>query len=343
LQQFWQKIQSDLQNAWDTIVGFVKNALQRLWDSFTAPFRAIGQLFQWLYNHNTYFKKLIDTIRVIIAFGVAWLKGQWQRVINWLVGLWNNISGWASSSWTKLKQTIIDLTVALAVWVYGQWTKVANWLTDKWNQFSGLASKAWQRVSSVFSSIWNTYIAGPLGKLWTSFTNWFNNLKQTAITWGENLIKGFIKGIENMAGQVAQAAQNVAKNVAGFLGFHSPAQKGEGRYIIQWGSNMLKGFGSGVLQAIPALQAQVAMAVKQGTAPMQPPALASTIPAYGRPPTGNTYNSSTAGGYTHNGDIVIQGAGQNPDQIANAVMQKLNQKYRRSGVMGNPAQGARNS
>lgn len=340
--QVWDKIVAGLHTAWDNIVGAVKAGLKWLWDTFTAPFRAIGALFQWLYNHNYYFKLLVDTIRKWVAAGLVWLQAAWNTVVKWLANLWNGLKDKVSQAWNAVTKATQTAVMVAWNWLVGIWNNVTKWLTDKWNGFADLASKAWQAVSRVFSSIWNTYIAGPLGDLWNRFTKWFGDLAKTALDWGKNLIQGFINGIQNMLGQVGQAASNVASTVAKFLGFHSPAAEGEGRFIIQWGSNMLKGFSSGVMEAIPQLQASVALAMKQGTTPISSPPALATVP-YGRPPMGNSYSSYAGGGNHYGNNTFVISGSVNPDATANAVMQKLNQRFRRSGTMGNSAFGARNS
>ncbi|HEU5377282.1 MAG TPA: phage tail tape measure protein [Ktedonobacteraceae bacterium] len=336
----WSGITSGVHFAWSAIVSAVQAGLAFLLNVFLSPFRAIGQLFVWLYQHNTYFQRLVDAIRHSISVGLAWLRGAWQGAIAWLTGLWNGIAGIASRAWNALKTAIVTAVLAIGKWEIDQWNKAVGWLTDKWNSLAGLAGKAWGLVSGVFGSIWSKYIAGPLGNLWNQFTSWFGNLAKSALQWGINLIQGFINGLMSMLGKIKDAAGNIMKNVAGFLGFHSPAKEGEGRYVIEWGQGLMKGFSSGVIAAIPSLQAAVNMAVSQGTAPMQhPPAV---IP-YGRPPAGNSY-SSYAGGNTHNGDIIIHApAGMNVKELADEIERRQNSKLRRSGVLGNPARGMRNS
>ena len=68
---------------------------------------------------------------------------------------------------------------------------------------------------------------------------------------------GIVNGIWSKMQYVAQAAQGVISTIAGFLGFHSPAKLGEGRYIIQWGEGMVTGFVQGMKNKMPLLQGQI--------------------------------------------------------------------------------------
>lgn len=253
----WNGAVSGVRAAWNFIVSIVRAGAAFLLAVITAPFRAIGQLFVWLYQHNRYFAMLIDAIRAIVSAGLAWLQAAWSAAVTFVVGLWNAISKYASQLWSMVTAAIqVEVNTAWQFLV-SIWTTASSWLSDRWNQFSTFARNAWQAVSNVFSSIWGTYIAGPMQSLWNQFSNWFNNLKNQAVTFGQNIIQGFIDGINNMAGAAGQAAQNIIKNVASFLGFHSPAEKGPGAELDIWGPNLVKGFSQGMLKALPTLDAAV--------------------------------------------------------------------------------------
>jgi TP901 family phage tail tape measure protein len=341
----WQGIVSGLTAAWNWIVNAVKMYLSILWAIWTAPFRAIAALFTWLYSHNRYFALLVNKIREIVQAGLAWLRNAWNVAINWLAGLWHGLSTLASNAWNAVKTAVMNAVIALGLWEIAQWNKATSWLADKWNSLKDLMGKAWQAVSGLLANAWSMFVSKPLQNLWNSIVNFVNGWPKQLFQSGVNMIQGLINGILSMIGKAGQAAQSVMSKIASFLGFHSPAKEGEGRYIIQYGSNMVKGFSSGVLSAIPQLQTAVNMAVHAGMGPMTSPALAgSSVLPYGRPPSGNSYSNNSGGNNYHYGDIVIHGTpGMNTNDLANAVMKKMDVKFRRSGVMGNPAYGIRDS
>ena len=72
------------------------------------------------------------------------------------------------------------------------------------------------------------------------------DMAAAGVEWGENLIGGFVKGIKSKLRSVQDAVKGVISAAAEFIGFHSPAKKGEGRYIVDWGANMISGFLDGV-------------------------------------------------------------------------------------------------
>lgn len=72
------------------------------------------------------------------------------------------------------------------------------------------------------------------------------DMAAAGVEWGENLIAGFVEGIKSKMRSVQDAVKGVISAAAEFIGFHSPAKKGEGRYIVDWGANMISGFLDGV-------------------------------------------------------------------------------------------------
>lgn len=72
------------------------------------------------------------------------------------------------------------------------------------------------------------------------------DMAAAGVEWGENLIGGFVEGIKSKIRSVQDAVKGVISAAAEFIGFHSPAKKGEGRYIVDWGANMISGFLDGV-------------------------------------------------------------------------------------------------
>ncbi len=330
-------------NFFSGLGSMVHQGLQNLLNNFLAPFRAIGNLFSWLYNHNRYFKMLVDKIHAIVAMGLAILQARWQQFTNWLHSLWQGIVDKATTIWQSVSGAITKAVNTVVDWLKNIWNTATGWLADKWNGFKDLAAKAWQAVSGVFGGIWGTYIAGPLGNLWKSLSDWFGNLAKNALDWGKNLIQGFIDGIKNMLGNLGQTLGNVAQNVKNFLGFHSPTKEGPGSESDVWAPNLIKMFSAGLASGAPQIQAALNTMIHPLATVMAPPALLSNAPAsaYG---ASTTYNSAGGNAHYGNNSIIIQTQpGQNPQQIANEVMAQLSKMYRRSGVMGNIAAGGRSS
>lgn len=262
----WDGIQTGIQAAWNFIVNVVKVGAALLLTIVLGPIFAIGDAFVWLYNHNYYFKDLVDAIVNFFKGCFSWLQGAWTATINWLVGAWNNVVGFAKNLWNQVSTAIRIGFFAAIAFVQSIWNSIASFFTNAWNTYiAGPLHTLWQNVSSVFSSAWSTYIAGPIGSLWNTLSSTVSGWATNAFDWGKNLIQGFINGIKNMAGAVGQTLGDVAHNIASFLGFHSPTEKGPGSTADQWAPNFVNMYTSGLEAGIPKIQA----AMSKLAAPME--------------------------------------------------------------------------
>lgn len=261
-QNTWNTISTSVGNFFSGLGSLVQQGLTALENAFMAPFRAIGSLFTWLYNHNYYIKALCDLIVKAFNQAIGWIRNAWSAVTGWLGGLWNGLTGIASKTWGAVTSTINSWVNNGANATKSGWGAASNWLGDRWNQLKGAASTAWSAVSKVFGGIWQTYIAGPLGSLWKSISDWFGNLAKQAIDWGANLLKGFVQGIKNMIGNLGQALGNVGSSIKNFLGFHSPTKEGPGSEADQWAPNLMKMYAKGLQSALPQLQTSLALVMR---------------------------------------------------------------------------------
>jgi TP901 family phage tail tape measure protein len=255
----WSGITTGVGNFFSGLESAVQAGLAAILNYFLAPFRAIGALFSWLYNHNYYFKALIDAIRNIITAGLKWLTDQWNRFTGWLGGLWSGLTGKASQAWNAISGAVSGATTSTGNWLQGAWKNTTTWLGNTWSGFKNLMSQAWSAVSGVISGAWNTYIVKPLQNLWNSMVNFANGWPKQALQWGVNLIQGFINGIKNMIGGIGNALGNVGNTIKNFLGFHSPTKEGPGSEADQWAPNLIKMYAKGLQSAMPTLQASLGL------------------------------------------------------------------------------------
>ncbi len=155
--------------------------------------------------------------------------------------------------WENVKN-IIDGAINLIKGIIQAFT---SFFTGDWE---GLKSAIVQIWDSIWKILGNT-IEGAVGLLITiikglikSITDLFTGMISDAFNWGKNLVSGFIDGIKSMASAVSNAVSNVIGGVKDFLGFGSPTKKGDGRFIVDWGANMISGFIDGIEKAMPELR-----------------------------------------------------------------------------------------
>lgn len=134
--------------------------------------------------------------------------------------------------------TVMGLVKIFTGLFTGDWEKLGEGIQQIWDG-------AWDFIIGIIDGAWSLLLA-PFGDLKDNITDWFTGLAKDAFSWGKNMISGFIDGIKSMGSKVKDGVSGVIGNVKGFLGFNSPAEEGEGRYITDWGANMVDGFLDGV-------------------------------------------------------------------------------------------------
>ncbi len=249
----WSGIIAGLKAAWNFIVNVIKiGALLALAVLF-APIILMAAAFIWLYNHNYYFKALVDAIVGFFVGCFNWCRDNWQGFVNLLVGLWNGLVGLAHGAWMAVSGAIMGVIGFLLGWVRSQWDGAIRVLGVLWGTVYGIAQGAWDKVAGVFRGVWGT-ISGILGGLYNSFKNWFVDLAAQFLTWGANAIQGFVNGIISKVNNVASAVGGIAAKVLAFLGFHSPTKEGPGREADVWAPNFIKMYAKGLTDGLPQIQ-----------------------------------------------------------------------------------------
>ena len=155
----------------------------------------------------------------------------------------------------KTAAEVIEATMDIIIGILKIFTGL---FTGDWETFTDGLKLVWQglwgAIRAIIRGAWRL-ISAPFRSLYRSIRGWFVELKDDAFAWGIGLIDGFIGGIKSMADSVGRAVSNVIDTAKSFIGFGSPTEKGEGRYVVEWGENMIDGFLDGVKNATPQLQA----------------------------------------------------------------------------------------
>jgi TP901 family phage tail tape measure protein len=228
------------------IQAVVKTGFEKIKNLVMTPINDIVGFFKWLYDHNTYFKELVDKIKEIFTAGFSWLKDQWSRFTGWIGGIWDNITKTVGSKSAQASDAI-----------HSNMSKAGSFLTDVGHTMEKDFTAVWDFISQVASKLWSKYLQPQLQGAWNSLAAFMNGWPKQALQWGINLIQGFINGITSMFGNVTSTVQNLMGNVASFLGFHSPAKEGPGRDLDIWGPAMVKGFAAGIDKSAPLLRASL--------------------------------------------------------------------------------------
>lgn len=73
----------------------------------------------------------------------------------------------------------------------------------------------------------------------------FQDLKAKALTWGSDMIQGFIDGVLAKWNALKETVANVAETVKSYLGFSEP-EKGPMKDFNSWPKHMMQNYASGI-------------------------------------------------------------------------------------------------
>lgn len=211
IQSIFTGIQHGIQAAWSFIVNIARVGAAMLLMVVLGPILGIAALFVWLYNHNYYFKDLVDSIRNIITAGLSWLHSAWQNSINDIVAFWQMLSSQATQKWNQVTSAVTSAVTQVVDGVHEKWDEAMSWLSAAWDTIYSDALQVWMmiytaiysRVETITSSIRNAFnlILSILEAIWTQITAraesaW--NSVSSAFQNGEARITGIIHSIESI-------------------------------------------------------------------------------------------------------------------------------------------------
>lgn len=188
---------------------------------------------------------IAQTVQVLDFFKAHWSQ-IWGAVGPILKGVWDGIVGIVKVAWSVVSGIIkIGLDI-----MSGNWR-------GAWNDFKSMLSGAWEGIKGIIKGgleIINGMFAGMPGK---------------ALAWGEDMISGFIQGIENMLGGIGNAASQVASAISSHLHFSKP-EIGPLANVDTWMPDFTDMLSKGLLAGVPKLKNAVAQIALPISASLNP-------------------------------------------------------------------------
>lgn len=291
----------------ETVVGVAVEVIE----AYLIP--ALQVILEWVKKHlpeiQSFFKKTFDLISNIIKSFIEVVLKFWNVFGDDIIKIISTALNTAKTvfeSVLKIIQGILNVFIGLLT---GDWGRFAEGLKQiwqgLWTAIEAIVRGAWGMLSTAFSS------------LKSNIQGWFTGIARDAYNWGRNMISGFVDGIKSMGSAVANAASNTVKAAADYLKFWSPAKKGEGRFITQWGENMIDGFLDGVRNAIPDVEKTFNAVIPNMDMALNPNVVAA----------GNTSNNN----HQYSGDIVIQNMTVRNDSDIKRIARELYNLQKNAG------------
>lgn len=333
---------------WDTVVEFAKTAWQGLCDFISGICQAIGEFFSGLW---TKLQEIFEPIG-------QWFGEKFQQAWDAIVNIFSGIGEWFSGVFQGAWDAIVNIFTPIGSWFGERWADVTSALANIGAWFTDMFQKAWTGLTNIFSKLgswfgerWND-VTSALSKV----TSWFGEIFGKAFDAVKNAfssIGDFFRGVWDTVKSIfVNAGQMVGEAVGG-------AFKSAVNAVLDTIENVVNGFigmingvldvvrnlpglgwiGSVSTVSLPRLArggivdsptiAMIGEAGKEAVVPLENTGFIQTL---GRVVSSAVVNAMASvgpqGGFSGDGDIVIQIAGHEFGRVA---IQEINKEHERAG------------
>lgn len=253
-----EEFRASVIEGWEEVKSFFSELWTQIADIFSAAFELIKAIFQ---NALDALKQFWDNHGEAIktATSATWeiIKTTIETVLTLISGIIKTITkiiqGDWQGAWETVKNTATTIWNNISSMVNSVFNTISTFIRSKLEEIKSNWKNAWENVRSTLQNAGEA-IKSAISNIGTAIRSKFQEIINNARSWGQNLIQGFIQGIRDKIAAVRDAAASVVAAAKDFLGFNSPAKKGEGRYIEVWGANFVKGFITGMKSMRTSLQ-----------------------------------------------------------------------------------------
>lgn len=333
---------------WDTVVEFAKTAWQGLCDFISGICRAIGEFFSGLW---TKLQEIFEPIG-------QWFGEKFQQAWDAIVNIFSGIGEWFSGVFQGAWDAIVNIFTPIGSWFGQRWADVTSALANIGAWFTDIFQKAWTGLTNIFSKLglWFGERWADVTSVLANVSSWFGNMFTSAYNAVKNAfssIGGFFSGVWSTVQSIfVNAGQKVGSAVGGAFKSAVNAVLGTIENVVNGFIGMINGV-FGVVRNLPGLGwvgsvstvslprlarggivdsptiAMIGEAGKEAVVPLENTGFIQTL---GRVVSSAVVNAmagiSPQGGFSSDGDIVIQIAGHEFGRVA---IQEINKEHERAG------------
>ena len=332
---------------WDTVVEFAKTAWQGLCDFISGICQAIGEFFSGLW---TKLQEIFEPIG-------QWFSEKFQQAWDAIVNIFSGIGEWFSGVFQGAWDAIVNIFTPIGSWFGERWADVTSALANIGAWFTDMFQKAWTGLTNIFSKLGSWF-----GERWndvtsalSSVSNWFGEMftnAYNAVKDAFSSIGDFFRGVWDTVKSIfVNAGQMVGEAVGGAFKSAVNAVLGTIENVVNGFIGMINGV-IGMINKIPGVSlggigyvslprlarggivdsptiAMIGEAGKEAVVPLENTGFIQTL---GRVVSSAVVNAmagvSPQGGFSGDGDIVIQIAGHEFGRVA---IQEINKEHERAG------------
>lgn len=230
LKGLWEGIKKVASSVWGGIKGFItgvwngiKKAATTIWNGIKAYFTTVFKIYK------TIFTTVWNTIKKVVT-------AVWNGLKNTASSVWNGIKSFFSTvlggiknffvnNWNKIKSTTTTVFNTVKTFIGNVWNKIK---TTVGNVVGGI----WKAISGKFNDIKSTVgnkmndVKSKIKSIWDKVMSFFKGIDLFKI--GKDIIRGLIRGIGGIAGDLYKKATDIVDNVKNtfkrLFNIHSPSR-----------------------------------------------------------------------------------------------------------------------
>lgn len=156
----------------------------------------------------------------------------------------NTMKTKASETFDNIKSSVTNKISETKANAIENLSEMKHNFNEKMNDMKSKADSTWQGIKDGLSAKgaeWKEKLSGTL----SSMTKAFTDMKDSALTWGKDMIDNFINGVKQKIEDVKNAAKDVAQTVKDILGFSEP-KKGPLSNFHTYGPDMMELYSKGI-------------------------------------------------------------------------------------------------
>ncbi|HBM7912182.1 hypothetical protein [Staphylococcus aureus] len=214
LQGLWNGIIAIATTVWNLLVTIITTVFTTIMTIVMTIWTAIWTFLSTIWNTiitiaTTIWNLLVTVITTVFTTIMTIAMTIWNAIWTFLQTLWNTIVTVATKVWNAI-------TTAISTALQAAWIFISNIWNTIWSFLSGILTTIWNKVVSIFTQVVST-ISDKMSQAWnfivTKGMQWVSTITSTLINFVNRVVQGFV----NVVNKVSQGMTNAVNKVKSFV------------------------------------------------------------------------------------------------------------------------------
>ncbi|MBU6835321.1 hypothetical protein [Staphylococcus aureus] len=214
LQGLWNGIIAIATTVWNLLVTIITTVFTTIMTIVMTIWTAIWTFLSTIWNTiitiaTTIWNLLVTVITTVFTTIMTIAMTIWNAIWTFLQTLWNTIVTVATKVWNSI-------TTAISTALQAAWSFISNIWNTIWSFLSSILTTIWNKVVSIFTQVVST-ISDKMSQAWnfivTKGMQWVSTITSTLINFVNRVVQGFV----NVVNKVSQGMTNAVNKVKSFV------------------------------------------------------------------------------------------------------------------------------